>query len=124
MILINGTKCTVQKCMAFHCMLNKMVIFIPYHVIIISQLNNEVLYIYAVLQLISNGKSMSTYEAHQGVMTDKRHSLKRGDRLSKKERQTTASDWEKATNCDLCYGSKVTATFVTIKQATKQLQNE
>jgi hypothetical protein len=46
MILINGTKCTVQKCMAFHCMLNKMVIFIPYHVIIISQLNNEVLYIY------------------------------------------------------------------------------
>ena len=61
-------------------------------------------------------------------MTDRRHSLKRGDRLSKKERQTTASDWEKATNCDLCYGSKVTAevtaTFVTIKQATKQLQNE
>ena len=63
-------------------------------------------------------------EAHQGVMTDRRHSLKRGDRLSKKERQTTASDWEKATNCDLCYGSKVTATFVTIKQVTKQLQNE
>ena len=63
-------------------------------------------------------------EAHQGVMTDRRHSLKRGDRLSKKERQTTASDWGKATNCDLCYGSKVTATFVTIKQATKQLQNE
>jgi hypothetical protein len=59
-------------------------------------------------------------------MTDRRHCLKRGDRLSKKERQTTASDWEKATNCDLCYGSKVTATatFVTIKQATKQLQNE
>jgi hypothetical protein len=28
-------------------------------------------------------------EAHQGVMTDRRHSLKRGDRLSKKERQTT-----------------------------------
>ena len=50
--------------------------------------------------------------------------LKRGDRLSKKERQTTASDSEKATNCDLCYGSKVTATFVTIKQVTKQLQNE
>jgi hypothetical protein len=24
----------------------------------------------------------------------------------------------------LCYGSKVTATFITIKQATKQLQNE
>jgi hypothetical protein len=63
-------------------------------------------------------------EAHQGVMTDRRHSLKRGDRPSKKERQTTASDWEKATNCDLCYGSKVTATFITIKQATKQLQNE
>jgi hypothetical protein len=62
--------------------------------------------------------------AHQGVMTDRQHSLKRGDRLSKKERQTTASDWEKATNCDLCYGSKVTATFITIKQATKQLQNE
>jgi hypothetical protein len=40
-------------------------------------------------------------EAHQGVMTDKQHSLKIGDRLSKKERQTTASDWEKATNCDL-----------------------
>jgi hypothetical protein len=58
-------------------------------------------------------------------MTDRRHSLKRGDRLSKKERQTTASDWrEKATNCDMCYGSKVTATFMTIKQATKQLQNE
>jgi hypothetical protein len=57
-------------------------------------------------------------------MTDRRHSLKRGDRLSKKERQTTASDWEKATNCDLCYGSKVTATFITIKQATKQLQNQ
>ena len=65
-----------------------------------------------------------SYEAHQGVMTDRRHSLKRGDRLSKKERQTTASDWEKATNCDMCYGSKVTATFITIKQATKQLQNE
>ena len=63
-------------------------------------------------------------EAHQGDMTDRRHSLKRGDRLSKKERQTTASDWEKATNCDLCYGSKVTATFDTIKQATKHLQNE
>jgi hypothetical protein len=30
-------------------------------------------------------------ETHQGVMTDRRHSLKRGDRLSKKERQTTAS---------------------------------
>jgi hypothetical protein len=29
------------------------------------------------------------------VMTDRRHSLKRGDRLSKKERQTTASDWKK-----------------------------
>ena len=63
-------------------------------------------------------------EARQGVMTDRRHSLKRGDRLSKKERQTTASDWEKAPNCDMCYGSKVTATFITIKQATKQLQNE
>jgi hypothetical protein len=63
-------------------------------------------------------------EAHHRVMTDRRHSLKRGDRLSKKERQTTASDWEKATNCDMCYGSKVTATFITIKQATKQLQNE
>ena len=63
-------------------------------------------------------------EAHHRVMTDRRHSLKRGDRLSKKERQTTASDWEKVTNCDLCYGSKVTATFITIKQATKQLQNE
>jgi hypothetical protein len=25
---------------------------------------------------------------------------------------------------DMCYGSKVTATFITIKQATKQLQNE
>ena len=35
-------------------------------------------------------------EAHdQGVMTDRQHSLKRGDRLSKKERQTTASDWKK-----------------------------
>jgi hypothetical protein len=63
-------------------------------------------------------------EGHQGVMTDRRHSLKRGDRLSKKERQTTASNWKKATNCNLCYGSKVTATFITIKQATKQLQNE
>jgi hypothetical protein len=39
-------------------------------------------------------------EAHQGVMTDRQHSLKRGDRLSKKERQTTASDLEKATNCN------------------------
>jgi hypothetical protein len=57
-------------------------------------------------------------------MTDRRHSLKRGDRLSKKERQTTTSDWEKATNCDLCYGPKVTVTFITIKQATKQPQNE
>jgi hypothetical protein len=63
-------------------------------------------------------------EAQQGVMTDRQHCLKRGDRLSKKERQTTASDWEKARNCDLCYGSKVTATFITIKQATKQLQTE
>jgi hypothetical protein len=35
-------------------------------------------------------------EAHQGVMADRRHSLKRGDRLSKKERQTTASDWKKS----------------------------
>jgi hypothetical protein len=51
--------------------------------------------------------------------------LKRSDRLSKKERQTIAPDWEIATNYDLClYGSKVTATFITIKQATKQLQNE
>ena len=64
------------------------------------------------------------FEAHQGVMADRRQSLKRGDRLSKKQRQTTASDWKKATNCDLCYGLKVTATFITIKQATKQLQNE
>jgi hypothetical protein len=68
--------------------------------------------------------SLHFQEVHQGVVTDRRHSLKRGDRLSKKERQTTASDWEKATNYDLCYGSKVTATFITIKQATKQLQNE
>jgi hypothetical protein len=37
-----------------------------------------------------------TREAHQGVMADRRHSLKRGDRLSKKERQTTASDWKKS----------------------------
>jgi hypothetical protein len=29
-------------------------------------------------------------------MTDRRHSLKRGDRLCKKERQTTASDWGKS----------------------------
>ena len=57
-------------------------------------------------------------------MTDRWYSLKRGDRLSKKERQTTASDWEKETYCDLCYGSEVTATFITIKQAAKQLQNE
>ena len=31
------------------------------------------------------------FEAHQGVMTDRRHFLKRGDRPTKKERQTTAS---------------------------------
>jgi hypothetical protein len=74
--------------------------------------------------LTSLARYVQRNDAHQGVMTDRRHSLKRGDRLSKKERQTTASDWEKATNCDLCYGSKVTATFITIKQATKQLQNE
>jgi hypothetical protein len=73
---------------------------------------------------IKYSRSLTIIKAHQGVMTDRRHSLKRGDRLSKKERQTTASDWKKATNCDLCYGSKVTATFITIKQATKQLQNE
>jgi hypothetical protein len=35
-------------------------------------------------------------KAHQGVMTDRRHSLKRGDRLSKKERQTTASELGKS----------------------------
>jgi hypothetical protein len=29
-------------------------------------------------------------------MTDRRHSLKRGDRLSKKERQTTASELGKS----------------------------
>jgi hypothetical protein len=52
-------------------------------------------------------------------MTDRRHSLKRGDRLSKKERQTTTSDWEKATNCDLCYGLKVTATFYYNKTSDK-----
>ena len=69
-------------------------------------------------------KNVCINEAHQGVMTDRRHSLKGGDRLYKKERQTTVSDWEKATNCNLCYGSKVTAKFITIKQATKQLQNE
>ena len=40
--------------------------------------------------------SSSTNEAHQGVMADRRHSLKRGDRLSKKQRQTTASDWKKS----------------------------
>jgi hypothetical protein len=58
-------------------------------------------------------------------MADRRHSLKRGDRLSKKQRQTTASDWKKSDKLpDLCYGLKVTATFITIKQATKQLQNE
>jgi hypothetical protein len=64
------------------------------------------------------------YNQQATFLKKRRHSLKRGDRLSKKERQTTASGWEKATNCDLCYGSKVTATFITIKQATKQLQNE
>ena len=68
--------------------------------------------------------SSSTNEAHQRVMADRRHSLKRGDRLSKRQRQTTASDWKKATNCLSCYGLKVTATFITIKQTTKQLQNE
>jgi hypothetical protein len=57
------------------------------------------------------------------LSTDRQHSLKKDDRLSKKERQTTPSDWEKATNGDLCYWLKVTATFITIKQATKQLQN-
>jgi hypothetical protein len=31
---------------------------------------------------------------------------------------------KKRQNCELCNGSKVTATFITIKQATKQLQNE
>ena len=66
------------------------------------------------------------FEAHQGVMADRRHSLKRGDRLSKlknsDKRQLLTG--KKATNCDLCYGLKVTATFITIKQATKQLQNE
>jgi hypothetical protein len=36
------------------------------------------------------------FEAHQGVMVDRRNSLKRGDRLSKKQRQTTASDWKKS----------------------------
>ena len=63
-------------------------------------------------------------EANQGVMTDRQHSLKRGDRLSKKERQTTASDWEKATNCDLCYGSKVTATFITILQSSYKMSDK
>jgi hypothetical protein len=62
-------------------------------------------------------------EAHQGVMTDRRHSLKRGDRLSKKELQTTASELGKSDKLRLWYRSKVTATFITIKQATKQLQN-
>ena len=38
-------------------------------------------------------KLMAKSDAHQGVMTDRRHSLKRGD--TKKERQTTASDWKK-----------------------------
>jgi hypothetical protein len=50
-------------------------------------------------------------EARQGVMTDRRHSLKKDDRLSRKERQTTASDWEKATNGDLCYWLKVTVSL-------------
>jgi hypothetical protein len=39
-------------------------------------------------------KLMAKSDAHQGVMTDRRHSLKRGD--TKKERQTTASDWKKS----------------------------
>jgi hypothetical protein len=39
---------------------------------------------------------ITSNEAHQGVMADRRHSLKRGDRLSKKQRQTTASDWKKS----------------------------
>jgi hypothetical protein len=43
-------------------------------------------------------ETLAGTEAHQGVMADRRHSLKRGDRLSKKQRQTTASDWKKATN--------------------------
>ena len=69
-------------------------------------------------------KTQAGVEAHQGVMTDRRHSLKRGDRLTKKERQTTDSELGKSDKCHLWYMSKVTATFITIKQATKQLQNE
>jgi hypothetical protein len=42
-------------------------------------------------------KTQAGVEAHQGVMTDRRHdSLKRGDRLTKKERQTTASELGKS----------------------------
>jgi hypothetical protein len=58
-------------------------------------------------------------------MTDRRHSLKRGDRLSKKERQTTASELGKSDKLRFVVWvktTKVTATFIT-KQATKQLQN-
>ena len=41
----------------------------------------------------------------------------------KKSDKRQLLNWEKATNYDLWYRSKVTATFITIKQATKQLQN-
>jgi hypothetical protein len=69
----------------------------------------------------------SIIEAHQGVMADRRHSLKRGDRLSKKERQTTASDWKKSDKLRFMLWVKSDSDmykFITIKQVTKQLQNE
>jgi hypothetical protein len=58
--------------------------------------------IFLIFACVCSYTCIGYIEAHQGDMTDRRHSLKRGDRLSKKERQTTASDWG---NCDLCYGS-------------------
>jgi hypothetical protein len=44
--------------------------------------------------ILNNIAEPGDNEAHQGVMTDRRHSLKRGYRLSKNEQQMTASDWK------------------------------
>jgi hypothetical protein len=57
-------------------------------------------------------------------MADRRHSLKRGDRLSKKQRQTTASDWKKSDKLRFMLWAKSDSDIYYNKTSDKALQNE
>ena len=73
------------------CVPELSLLFVPFLVVLFYHL---LLYFHTMRVPWSLLKTIN--EAHQGVMTDRRHFLKRGDRPTKKERQTTASGLEKS----------------------------